>query len=168
MNKLFQTPDDLFNFLSSKYKTTDSVDIASFGMYLGFSKGTDWHSRYPVAARDFVEEIWQENLRVIIGVGKFFPCTPNCPSCLDVYRQRLTNLEVTAEKLRLNIRYSASFHMKMYRVGSTFICGGINLGVSSWTDTSVLITDKQTKIQLQSAFDIAWVAAEHSVQPYRI
>ena len=159
-NHIFTYSHKFFEYLTELYRadTSVTVDVASFGMYLGITSETDWHKKkYPVDARYFIEDINRNNLRMIIGVPTLIHCVkPFCNHCVDAYNKRLMNFAATQEKLHLPITYIKNSHLKMYRIGDRYFSGGINLTNSTFVDASFEIIDKAIQKELQDTFEMLW------------
>jgi hypothetical protein len=160
---IFTSAESLFNHLTEVYHAQGkpSVDIATYGIYLGFAKGKDWHELYPVAARKFIDIVDKDSLRMLIGKYPHIPCTVNCQHCLDNYNSKQKEVDKTVVELGITAKQVDRFHMKMYRIGKVYVSGGINLGPSGWVDMSFVIHDKAQKKAMQDLFDKMWDGGDY-------
>lgn len=156
MSAVFTNSAELFTFLEQVYEPGLDVDIATYNMYLGISKGTDWSQRFPSPTRNFVNRVQKDKLRILLGQPSFFECYPGCEHCrmrFEAGRQREVD---TARMLGLRIRVHERLHLKYYRVGDLVIVGGINLGMSDALDASLIVTDWGQRAALIDLFEAAW------------
>lgn len=156
---VFNYASEFFSRLREVYHEDRSVtvDVASFGMYLGISNEVDWHrKKYPVDARYFIEEIDRVKLRMVIGVPEVLTCTPTCDDCIDKYNKRLENFAYTQQALHLPITFVKNSHLKMYRIGDRYFAGGINLTNSTYVDASFEILDTRYQVAMQEKFNMLW------------
>jgi hypothetical protein len=160
---VFTSSETLFEYLTDMYLCQDnpSVDIATFGMYLGLSKGKDWHELYPVAPRKFIDIVNKSNLRVLVGKPFLMTCTPNCKHCIKLYKDKQIEVDRTIKELAITAKKIDRFHMKMYRVGDVYVSGGINFGASNWIDVSFTIRDKSQKMAMQQLFNKVWEGGKY-------
>lgn len=171
---VFNYAHKFFEHLRKVYNEDRSVtvDVASFGMYLGISNGVDWHKKkYPVDARSFIEEIDRANLRMVIGISEFLSCEPKmkprCDDCVDNYNRRLENLSATQKTLHLPIVFIKNSHLKLYRVGDRYFSGGINLTNSTYIDASYEILDDRYKEALQDTFEELWKMQNRDIRIFQ-
>jgi len=155
---VFTSSESLFEYLTMTYHVQDrpSVDIATFGMYLGFAKGKDWHITHPQAPRKFIDIVDKSNLRILIGKPVLMPCVPDCQHCTKIYEDKQKEVGKTIRELAIVAKLVDKFHMKMYRVGNVYVSGGINLGPSNWVDVSFTIDDAEQQMVMQKLFDEVW------------
>ena len=159
--KAFHYAHKFFDYLEQVFleDPTVTVDVASFGAYLGISKNTDWHAKYEkyeVSARNFIQLINREKLRLLIGVPEFLSCRSLCPDCIDNYNDRIYNFADTKKRLELPARFIKQSHLKMYRIGDRYFGGGINLTNSKYLDCGFEIMNSGLQQAMQEQFDMLW------------
>jgi hypothetical protein len=159
---LFNSIDELYSFIGSEHRKrpTAAIDIVTFSLYAGFSKGRDWSTLYPSQVRRLVDEINKSVLRIVVGIPNFVPCKPDCGDCKKVYKNRIDSLVETKKALSMNIRFIKDCHMKMYRIGPVYVVGGMNLTGSRSIDIAMTVEDKGMIKLLQAKFDSIWSAAK--------
>lgn len=167
---IFYGPNDLFAYLSTRVKRLkgkNSIDIASYGMYLGVtSDGKDWSKQYPSAVRDFIALVAQKPHRIVIGLYHYLPCKEEgCKHCAEKYNQTLERHKITVERIGLNVRFHPSCHLKYYRVGSTVVVGGINLSSSGSVDAAVNMSAEHSG-DLQNIFCNLWQAGTTNLDKF--
>lgn len=156
MSVVFTSAAELFTHLGEAYEPGIDVDIATYNMYLGVSKGTDWSQRFPSPTRTFVNRVDKSKLRILLGQPAFFECFPGCEHCRMRFEASRKRDVDTARMLGLNIRVHDRLHLKYYRVGDLVIVGGINLGMSDALDASLIVTDWNQRAALVDLFEVAW------------
>lgn len=145
-----------------------TVDVATYSLYLQISKNKDYSYHGNTPAREFIERINKDNLRMVIGLPYYMECKPHCDDCARNYNHRVDRLEDTANALHLNARYHALTHLKYYRVGDRIFTGGINLTSSDWTDVAMEVTNEEEKAELQRIFDMTWRNSVENIDDLRI
>lgn len=162
---IFNNSDELFLFLRNYYrKNGGKVDMSTFGMYLGITVEKDWSSKYKMAARDFINEIKKEDLRLVVGLPYYQECKPDCKDCMEKYNDAIKRHKATIDTLKLNARFHPSLHLKMCKIGNLYVTGGINLGPSKMIDTAFVLSDSKQKANLDKIFKTAWDGANND--PY--
>ena len=158
---------NMFHFLKQEYKTTKaSVDIATYGMYLGISNGKDWQKSFPMVSRDFIDSINKEKLRIVIGVPYYIECKPNCEDCKRKYNQQLDRINETVKMLNLDAKFSDKMHWKYYSIGKTVVCGGINLSDSDYADSSFTIDNPADIGALKMQFEMVWAKSSSNIKKF--
>ena len=169
---LFNNSKEMFIYLLDYYKKNGGpVEILTFGMYLGITKGKlkgegykDWQGIYPMDSRAFIEATKKE-LKTIVGMPFFIECKLDCKDCKIAYNKMIERHEATAEYIGLNIKYLGDMHMKMYRVGDLVVLGGMNLSDSDWVDCS-LIANKEDGLRVTKLFKKLWEHADAEAKRY--
>ncbi len=156
---LFINDKDLFDYLAEladKYPH-EPIYISSYGMYLGISKGKDWHPIYPSEARTFIDKVQNraEPPKILIGIRPYLECHKDCTDCRELYDKYIHRLNETVDTLELNTRFTDKHHLKMYVVGNIVILGGINLSGSGYTDAAVVV-DSEAAQELIQLFVEEW------------
>lgn len=167
MNGLFLTSDELFKYLKSITTKYSIVDIATYGMYVGISKGKDNSIKYPSEVRHFINKLDPSQTRMVIGLPYFMECTPHCPHCAISYNQSLDRFIDTSDRLDLTIKYHSSTHFKYYRIDERIFTGGINLTASGWIDVAIEITDPAQKAELKHIFESTYNSASNSLEIHK-
>lgn len=156
----FYRADEFFTVMAERVTKVKAVDIATYGAYLGFSKGEDWHKIYPLPARTFLEKCPSGSTRLLIGQATFAP--RDCRECmvyLDAVKNRHDSLIRAVQFLTgVTIRQRADCHFKYYRIGKAVFFGGINVGSSKADDILLLASWEQGKI-LNEHFEHLWKGA---------
>jgi len=129
------------------------IRIASYGMYLGISKGRDWNNIYPSLTRKFFKEINKEDLYLLVGLPYHKECHTGCEYCKMSHESVLERFNDTKEMLNLNIRYHKESHLKLYNIGELYIAGGINLTISGYADAAFVITDENQQEVLRELYN---------------
>lgn len=166
---LFRNTNELFSFLKEYYlENGGKVDISTFGMYLGISKGKDWSNIYKNQVREFINVVDKKDLRLILGLPAYVECKPNCMDCSKKYNEILERHIDTIKVLKLNCRVHPNLHLKMYRIGDLYISGGINLSASNNVDASFVIMDQEQKIFLRDLFEQIWKESDAAIHKYKL
>mgnify|MGYP001207973854 CR=1 FL=1 len=154
---IFKNTNELFTYLSWYYEQNGGkVDISTFNMYLGISKGKDWSYRFYNPVREFINKVNKNDLRLILGVPAYIECKHNCLDCKIKYNETIQRHIDTINILNLNVKIHQNLHLKMYRIGELYISGGINLSASDYLDASFIIKDQEQKDYLKKMFDDTW------------
>lgn len=169
---MYKNSEELFNHLlnviedEAKYDQNLVVDIATYGMYVGISKGKDLADKYPSEVRTFLDAALKlADVRLVIGLTYFLPCTEGCTHCLEKYNEGIDRLIDTKEMLGIeNVRINPSSHFKYYRIGDRVWTGGINLTGSDWVDISMEVTDYESAEELMSMFKELWEDSETDIE----
>lgn len=157
---MYSNAKRFFDVLTEAVEGAKSVDIATYGAYLGFSKGIDWHTTgmFPIPARNFIEKCPAET-RIVVGYSNYDP--PQCQGCekyFEYAKNKGDSIGQVIDNLNLNIRLMPNCHAKLYRIDRRWWVGGINLGASEAYDFMVEI--KSGKKKLQAYFNVLWNYAE--------
>lgn len=168
--KIFTTSDDLFTHLTKlaeKY-AGGTIDIATYGMYVGITNGIDYSLSYPSAARTFLNTIVanETSHRILIGVPYFMECLKGCQNCASNYNRTLDRFEQTRSQLGLNIRYTDNLHLKYYRISTNYFAGGINLSTSKSVDFAMRVEGRIQTLKLGALFKRLWSQGTESIEPY--
>lgn len=158
----FKTSEQLFSYLLNIYKPGDEVNISSYGMYLGVSKGIDWGDIYKTYVRDFINKVNKGRTKIIIGLPYYIECKPGCNDCKIKYNNVLKRHLDTSILLNLNIRYHSELHLKYYNIGDVHISGGFNLNESNYIDWCVLL-NKTDGLDIKSIFNKTWRQANSDI-----
>lgn len=157
----------MFQFLKQEYmKTKSSVDIATYGMYLGISNGKDYQKSFPMASRDFIDSINKNRLRIVIGVPYYVECKTNCADCKKKYNQKLDSIKETVDRLGIDAKFNDKMHWKYYSIGKKVVCGGINLSDSDFTDSSFTIDNDYDVNALKLQFETLWYRSEANIRRF--
>lgn len=166
MTRIFFNQDAMFDYLIGAVNNHHlaPIDIASYGMYLGITEdGKDWSDIYPSSARMFINAVAQKSHRIVIGLPYYTECIEKCVACRLQYDKRLYRTDLTAKKLKLNIRYISDCHLKYYKVGNQVILGGMNLNASGWIDASILT---KSTISLRNMYRRLWKSASPTIDTF--
>jgi hypothetical protein len=154
---IYENSDEFFNHITKLAKSATLVDIVSFGMYIGFSKGRDWHSVYPVTARKFLESCPKEGTRLLLNMESYIPA--ECKSCATqdiIQRNRKDSFMIAISYLGIKqVRTICNSHAKMFRIDDDCFFGGINLGGSSSKDIAMIASRVQSR-ELREYFNKLW------------
>jgi len=168
---LFNSPKDMFSYLENYYmKNGGPVEILTFGMYLGISRGKsggdfkDWNNTFPMESRSF-NETCSKDLKLIIGTPFYDECKPNCEDCKKKYNSILERHEATVEYLDIDTKFQEDMHMKMYRVNDLVVLGGMNLSDSDWIDCCV-VANKEDGERAINLFSKLWDGAENNLERF--
>ena len=167
MNGIFITADELFVELKKAYKKGMKVDIATYSMYIGISKGHDNSFKYPSTVRNFINVIEPTDLRIVVGLPYFMECKPDCMDCAIKYNTSLDRFVDTQQVLGMEMKFHSTTHFKFYQIGDRIFTGGINLTGSAWIDIAMEITDLKQKAELRGVFDKTWNGAMTSLEVFK-
>lgn len=157
-NTMFKNNEEIFDYLLAYYKKFGGkIRIASYGMYLGISKGKDWNPIYPSMTREFIDYVNKDDLRMIIGTPYKVECYKGCPHCEKKHQETIQRFKDTEFILGLkHMRLHPESHLKLYNIGDLYIAGGINLSLSGFADVAFIITDQEQKKALDKLFEEVW------------
>lgn len=168
MSLMFFTPNDVFAYLDRQARSMKgkySVDIASYGMYIGITTTKDWHETFPSQARAFIETIKTRRHRILIGLPYYASCHENCLDCARRFNDTLRRHALVQAKLDLNLRFNPALHLKYYRVGKVVVSGGINLTASKSLDISLTVEEAH-HAALQNFFDSIWRSSTNDITAF--